>query len=121
MNKMSATVQEVVLNAAHATESALEAQQAAQLGQQGQVKTENSVQQAAEAGEMLSRITNAVNIVSDVNAQTATAAEEINKSAVKINEAAQGIANEATKTSAISYQLSEEARRQQQLVAQFQR
>lgn len=102
--------------------------QAVAMMQQGQQKTETSVQCATEAGEMLNSITHAVNNVSEVNTQIATAAEEqsavaeeINRNVVKINEAAQGTANEAAKTSAISQQLSDEARRQQQLVGQFQR
>lgn len=102
--------------------------QAVKMMQEGREKSEICVQHATDAGEMLNNITHAVNIVSDVNTQIATAAEqqsavaeEINMNVVNINEAAQGTANDAARTSAISQQLSEEAQRQQQLVTQFQR
>lgn len=102
--------------------------QAVSMMQQGREKSENSVQQATEAGGMLESIMRAVNTVSDVNTQIATAAEEqsavaeeINRNVVKINDLSLGTAAEANKTSQISQQLSEEASRQQQLVAQFQK
>jgi len=102
--------------------------QAVKMMQEGREKSEVCVQHATDAGEMLNNITHAVSIVSDVNTQIATAAEEqsavaeeINMNVVNINEAAQGTANDAVRTSEISQQLSEEAYRQQQLVTQFQR
>ena len=102
--------------------------QAVRTMQEGREKSEICVEHATDAGNMLNNITHAVSIVSDVNTQIATAAEEqsvvaeeINMNIVNINEAAQGTANDAARTSAISQQLSEEAHRQQQLVTQFQR
>ncbi|MCW8934928.1 MAG: methyl-accepting chemotaxis protein [Gammaproteobacteria bacterium] len=102
--------------------------QAVKMMQEGREKSEVCVQHATDAGEMLNNITQAVSIVSDVNIQIATAAEEqsavadeINMNVVNINEAAQGTASDAARTSEISQKLSEEAQRQQQLVTQFQR
>lgn len=102
--------------------------QAVKMMLEGRKKSDACVQHATDAGDMLNNITHAVSIVSDVNTQIATAAEEqsavaeeINMNIVHINEAAQETVNNAAKTSIISKNLSEEAQRQQQLVIQFQR
>jgi len=96
--------------------------------QQGTDKTESSVQRATDAGKALEDITAAISRISDMNIQIATAAEEqsavaeeINTNITAINELGQGTADAAYHNGEISQQLIHEARRQQQLVAQFQR
>jgi methyl-accepting chemotaxis protein len=96
--------------------------------EQGTKKTETSVQRATAAGKALEDITRAIGKISDMNSQIATAAEEqsavaeeINGNVVSINELGQGTADAAYQNGEISQKLIHEARRQQQLVAQFQR
>ncbi|HHH44742.1 MAG TPA: PAS domain S-box protein [Gammaproteobacteria bacterium] len=96
--------------------------------EQGTEKTETSVQCATRAGKALEDITTAIRKISDMNTQIATAAEEqsavaeeINGNVATINELGQGTSDAAFKNGEISQQLIHEARRQQQLVAQFQR
>ena len=96
--------------------------------EQGTKKTETSVQCATAAGKALEDITTAIRKISDMNAQIATAAEEqsavaeeINGNIAAINELGQSTADAAYETGEISQKLIHEARRQQQLVSQFQR
>lgn len=90
-------------------------------------KTESSVQRATSAGQALEDIAKIVSKISDMNTQIATAAEEqsavaeeINNNITAINELSQGTADEAYHNGEISQKLIHEARRQQQLVTQFQ-
>jgi methyl-accepting chemotaxis protein len=90
-------------------------------------KTESSVQRATSAGQALEDIAKIVSKISDMNTQIATAAEEqsavaeeINSNITAINELSQGTADEAYHNGEISQKLIHEARRQQQLVTQFQ-
>ena len=96
--------------------------------QQGTKKTETSVQRATAAGKALEDIIAVIKNISDMNTQIATAAEEqsavaeeINGNVVAINELGQGTADATYQNGEISQQLIHEARRQQQLVKQFQR
>jgi aerotaxis receptor len=102
--------------------------QAVQAMKQGTTKSETSVQCATAAGKALEDITMAIGKISDMNSQIATAAEEqsavaeeINSNVSAINELSQSTADEAYKNGEISQKLIHETRRQQQLVAQFQR
>jgi PAS domain S-box-containing protein len=96
--------------------------------EQGTEKTESSVQRATAAGKALEDIARVISKISDMNTQIATAAEqqtavaeEINCNITAINELGQSTGDEAYKNGEISQELIHEARRQQQLVAQFQR
>ncbi|VAW81752.1 Methyl-accepting chemotaxis sensor/transducer protein [hydrothermal vent metagenome] len=96
--------------------------------EQGTKKTEASVQCATAAGQVLKDITQAISKISEMNTQIAAAAEEqsavaeeINGNVTAINELGQDTADEAFRNGEISQRLIHEARRQQQLVAQFQR
>ncbi len=94
----------------------------------GTEQTESSVQRATAAGTALEAITRVITKISDMSTQIATAseeqsavAEEINSNVAAINELSQGTADEAYQNGEISQKLIHEARRQQQLVTQFQR
>jgi len=96
--------------------------------QKGTEKTETSVQRATEAGKALEDITAVIKKIGDMNTQIATAAEEqsavaeeINGNVVVINELGQGTADATYQNGEVSQKLIHEARRQQQLVKQFQR
>ncbi len=96
--------------------------------QQGTEKTEASVQRATDAGKALEDIIVVIKKISDMNTQIAAAAEEqsavaeeINGNVVAINELGQGTAEATYQNGEISQKLIHEARRQQQLVKQFQR
>ncbi len=95
--------------------------------EQGKEKTDSSVQRATEAGKALEDIATVIGKISDMNTQIATSAEEqsavaeeISSNIIAINELGQSTGDEAYKNGEISQQLIHEARRQQQLVAQFQ-
>ena len=95
---------------------------------QGTEKTEASVQRATAAGKALEDIIAVIKNISDMNTQIATAAEEqsavaeeINGNVVAINELGQSTADATYQNGEISQKLIHEARRQQQLVKQFQR
>ncbi len=103
------------------------ANQAVQAMEQGTAQTEQSVQHATEAGTSLESIASSIAKINDMSAQIATAseqqsavAEEINANIVSINELAQATSESAERTGDISDELTSEAGRQQQLVAQFQ-
>lgn len=96
--------------------------------ERGTEKTESSVQCATRAGKSLEDITMAIRKISEMNTQIATAAEEqsavaeeINVNVTKINELGQDTADAAYRNGEISQRQIHEARRQQQLVKQFQR
>jgi methyl-accepting chemotaxis protein len=102
------------------------ANEAVAVMEQGTEKTASSVQRATAAGKALQDIASIISKISDMNAQIATAAEEqsavaeeISSNVVTINELGQGTADEACRNGEISQALIHEARRQQQLVAQF--
>jgi methyl-accepting chemotaxis protein len=104
------------------------ANQAVKAMENGTEKTESSVQRATAAGSALEDIARVITKISDMSTQIATAseeqsavAEEINSNVAAINELSQGTADEAYKNGEISQKLIHEARRQQQLVTQFQR
>lgn len=104
------------------------ANEAVEAMEQGTEKTESSVQRATEAGKALEDIAGMISKISDMNTQIATAAEEqsavaeeINSNVVAINGLGQSTADEAYQNGEISQKLIHEARRQQQLVAQFRR
>ena len=95
--------------------------------EQGKGKTESSVQCATEAGKALENIATVIGKISDMNTQIATSTEEqsavageISDNIIAINALCQSTSDEAYKNGEISQQLIHEARRQQQLVEQFQ-
>ncbi len=104
------------------------ASEAVKAMQQSNEKSELSVERATAAGKALGDITRAIGRINDMNSQIAAAAEEqssvaeeINRNVATINELGQHTAEEAYRNGEISQELINEARRQQQLVAQFQR
>jgi aerotaxis receptor len=102
--------------------------QAVEAMEQGREKTEVSVQKATAAGGALEDIAKQIGRISDMSTQIATAAEqqsavaeEINSNVVRISELGQSTAEDAYRNGEISQRLIHEARRQHQLVEQFQR
>ena len=102
--------------------------QAVEAMEQGREKTEVSVQKATEAGRALEDIAKQIARISDMSTQIATAAEqqsavaeEINSNVVRISELGQSTAEDAYRNGETSQRLIHAARRQQQLVEQFQR
>ena len=104
------------------------ASQAVEAMEQGREKTEVSVQKATAAGRELEDIAKQIARISDMSTQIATAAEqqsavaeEINSNVVRISELGQSTAEDAYRNGETSQRLIHAARRQQQLVEQFQR
>ncbi len=102
------------------------ARDAAAVMQQGQGRAHDSVARAQEAGASLTKITQSVATISDMNAQIASAAEEqsavseeINKNVVNINHVADGVTESAGQTADASNQLARLAAELQSLVGQF--
>ncbi len=89
-------------------------------------KTNNSVSIAAEAGEALNTINHAVNNITDMNLQIASAAEEqgaaseeINRNVININEIAQQTTERSLQTAEASERLASLSTELQTLVKQF--
>ena len=92
----------------------------------GESRAKESVDKAIKAGEALKNITKDVNIISDMNTQIATAAEEqtsvaeeINRNISNISEAADRTNRGAVETSSASESLSRMAVDLQDLIGQF--
>ncbi len=94
--------------------------------ERSQSRARNGVDQAASAGSTLDAIKEAVDTITEMNAQIASAseeqssvAEEINKNISNISQVAEQSATGAEQTSAASDQLARLAENLQRLVAQF--
>jgi methyl-accepting chemotaxis protein len=99
---------------------------AARVMTEGRARAQQSVDQAARAGSSLGAISDAVSIITDMNTQIASAAEEqsvvageINRNVVAIKDMTQETANEATHTNQASVELARLATQLETLVAQF--
>jgi methyl-accepting chemotaxis protein len=102
------------------------AQQAVEAMQSSQTRAQASVVQAAKAGASLGTITQAVSIISDMNLQIASAAEEqssvaeeMNRNIVAISDVAEQTSKGATQTASASEEMSRLASELQVLVSQF--
>ncbi len=91
-----------------------------------QARTDDSVQQAAEAAQALASITEAVSVITDMNTQIASAAEEqsavaedINRNVTTIGQVAQEVAGGADESSQASAELTKLAEQQRRLINQF--
>ena len=94
--------------------------------QQGQTRAEQSADQAQLAKASLSRILDAVNTITDMSAQIATAAEEqtsvneeINRNVVNISTISDNTSQEAANTSSASTELAALASELKNQVSQF--
>ena len=92
----------------------------------GQKKAAIGVEQTKQASEALAAITRAVSIISEMNIQIASAAneqssttEEMNKNIININQLADETANSASQSTNASSELSRLATELQSLVSQF--
>ncbi|MFW5452540.1 methyl-accepting chemotaxis protein [Thioalkalivibrio sulfidiphilus] len=92
----------------------------------GRGKAHKTVEEAARAGESLSRIRAAVEVITDMNHQIASAAEEqsavadnMNQSVVTINHVAEETSAGARQTANASEELAQLALRLQELAGQF--
>jgi aerotaxis receptor len=104
------------------------AQRAVEVMEHSMELSRNGADEAGQAARALSAITEAVGTISDMSHQIASAAEEqsavaeeINSSLVNISQVAHATATDAEATASIAGQLTEQARRQGALVAQFQK
>lgn len=102
------------------------ARQAVDVMNGGRTRAEEGVGAVKEAGQALEQITRAVNAITDMNAQIATAAEEqsavaeeINRNIVNINQLAEQSAESAQQTAAASNELSQLATGLNGVVGQF--
>lgn len=102
------------------------ARNAVSVMEEGRNQAQSSVEQASRAGESLNAITQAVETISDMNAQIATAseeqtavAEEINRNIVDISDVADQTADGSQQTAAASQDLARLAEQLQSLVGQF--
>lgn len=102
------------------------AEKATDVMEQGQSSTAVSVDQAAKAGDSLVAITEAVNLISSMNTQIATAAEEqqsvseeINQSVNNINLAADQTLNTTIRNAQTNQSLEDEVDRLSNMVKQF--
>jgi len=93
---------------------------------EGMEQTEKTVSHAAEAGATLQSITEAVNHITSMNEQIATAAEEqssvaeeINRNVVNVRDIAENTVNNANQTAQSSAALKNVAAQLQSLVAEF--
>ncbi|WLG96749.1 methyl-accepting chemotaxis protein [Pseudomonas sp. FP198] len=91
-----------------------------------QQRTDESVQHAAKAAQALETITQAVSVISDMNTQIASAAEEqsavaddINRNVINIGQVANEVASGADESSAASAGLTRLAEQQRRLINQF--
>lgn len=94
--------------------------------QESQEKTDDSVQHAQQAADALETITQAVSVISEMNTQIATAAEEqsavaedINRNVTNIGMVAQEVASGADDASIASSELTKLAEEQRRLINQF--
>lgn len=94
--------------------------------EKGHDQAQTTVIHAGEAGQALEDITNAVNIINDVNTQIASAAEEqsavaeeINRNITNINDVADRSASGAVQTAAAGDELARLARELRRLVGEF--
>lgn len=94
--------------------------------QESQDKTDDSVQHARQAAESLEAITQAVSVISEMNTQIATAAEEqsavaedINRNVTNIGVVANEVASGADEASSASAELTKLAEQQRRLINQF--
>jgi methyl-accepting chemotaxis protein len=101
-------------------------QQVVQVMQQSQNRTESSLQQADEAKNALQTIAQAVSVISDMNAQIASAAEEqsavaedINRNITSIGLVASGVVGNADEVAQASVELSALAEKQHSLMGGF--
>jgi len=102
------------------------AQEAVAVMENSNNKTNNSVNTAAEAGEALNTISSAVNNITDMNLQIASAAEEqgaaseeINRNVININDIAQQTTERSQQTAEASEKLARLSGELQALVMQF--
>ncbi|MBJ9976682.1 methyl-accepting chemotaxis protein [Pseudomonas sp. S75] len=133
-----AVVADEVRNLAQKTQQATqEIQQMIQQLQQGtrdvvkvmedsQGKTDDSVQQASRAAQALESITQAVSVITDMNTQIASAAEQqsavaedINRNVTNIGQVAGEVAGGADESSQASAELTRLAEQQRRLINQF--
>ncbi|MFZ5961268.1 methyl-accepting chemotaxis protein [Pseudomonas knackmussii] len=89
-------------------------------------QAQDNVQQARQAIDALQRITGAVNLISDMNLQIASAAEEqssvaeeIGRNIGAIRDVTQALSDQAEASARISQQLNQSAEQQHRLVQQF--
>ena len=94
--------------------------------QESQDKTDDSVQHARQAAASLEAITQAVSVISEMNTQIATAAEEqsavaedINRNVTNIGVVANEVASGADEASTASAELTKLAEQQRRLINQF--
>lgn len=113
-------IEEIIDTLQKGTHSAVEVMES------GQALAQDSVEKAVKAGAALKNITNAVNNISDMNAQIATAAEEqtsvadeINRNIINISDATDRTNRGATETSAASEELARMAANLQDMINQF--
>jgi aerotaxis receptor len=103
-------------------------QDAVQVMEKSREMAKESVEHAASAGEALETITNAINSISDMNRQIATAseeqsavAEEINKNIVNISEVAEATSQGAASSVNATKEIVETISHLDNLVVQFRR
>ena len=113
-------IEEIIDTLQKGTHSAVEVMES------GQALAQDSVEKAVKAGAALKNITNAVNNISDMNTQIATAAEEqtsvadeINRNIINISDATDRTNRGATETSAASEELARMATNLQDMISQF--
>ena len=89
-------------------------------------QAQDNVQQARQAIDALQRITGAVNLISDMNLQIASAAEEqssvpeeIGRNIGAIRDVTQALSDQAERSAHLSQQLNHSAEQQHRLVQQF--
>lgn len=94
--------------------------------QNSQNRSDDSVQQARLAAESLNAITGAISVISDMNTQIASAAEQqsavaedINRNVTTIGNAAQEVAEGADQARTTSSELTQLAEQQRRLINQF--
>nr|WP_304639767.1 methyl-accepting chemotaxis protein [Pseudomonas sp.] len=94
--------------------------------EQSRSRTEQSVKQSEEADAALTSITQAVSVISDMNTQIASAAEQqsavaedINRNVTTIDSVARGVAEGAQQASQASASLTRLAEHQRRLINQF--
>ncbi|WP_442965059.1 methyl-accepting chemotaxis protein [Pseudomonas sp. JH-2] len=89
-------------------------------------QAQDNVEQARQAIDALQRITGAVNLISDMNLQIASAAEEqssvaeeIGRNIGTIRDVTQALSDQAERSAHLSQQLNQSAEQQHRLVQQF--
>ena len=113
-------IEEIIDTLQQGTNSAVEVMES------GQSRAKECVEKAVKAGAALEKITSTVSVISDMNTQIATAAEEqtsvadeINRNITNISEATDRTNRGSTETSAASEELARMATELQDLVNQF--